>query len=236
MACIEGLSKTGHRNPANKKGELMNLNLSSSRCLSVYRVCLAIATMFLCFGSAATAEQKVFDLDAAKTTVSFTLGDVLHTVHGTFHLKRGNIRFDDSTGQASGELVVDATSGDSGSKARDSKMNKEILESQKFPEIIFTPQRFKGVLARSGKSHLEVDGQFNIHGEGHPMTLAIDADFGSDATANTSFDVPYVKWGMKNPSTFILRVNDKVQISIHAVARVTNAQKSATTSQTAASR
>ncbi len=158
-----------------------------------------------------------------QTKVLFTLGDVLHTVHGTFRLKRGTIHLDDATGQASGELVVDATSGDSGSHGRDSKMHKEILESQKFPEIIFTPQRFKGTLTPTGKSHLDVDGQFTIHGEAHPMTLAIEADFGNGATADTSFDVPYVKWGMKNPSTFILRVSDKVNIDIHAVARATNA-------------
>jgi len=129
---------------------------------------------------------------------------------------------------------VDATSGDSGSKARDGKMHKEILESQKFPEIIFTPQKFKGTLAAAGKSHLDVDGQFTIHGEAHPMTLAIEADFGNGAKADTAFDVPYVKWGMKNPSTFILRVNDKVQISIHAVARafVANQAKPAVQSGT----
>jgi hypothetical protein len=33
------------------------------------------------------------------------------------------------------------------------------------------------------------------------------------------FDVPYVKWGMKNPSHLILRVNDKVEIAIHTVVR-----------------
>jgi polyisoprenoid-binding protein YceI len=183
-----------------------------------------------------SAEQKTFELDPAQTTVSFTLGDVLHTVHGTFKLKRGKITFDDATGQASGELVVDATSGDSGSKARDGKMHKEILESQKFPEVIFTPQKFKGTLTPSGRSHLDVDGQFTIHGEAHPMTLAIEADFGNGAQADTSFDVPYVKWGMKNPSTFILRVNDKVQISIHAVARAANAAVRTPSTQTAASK
>ena len=198
-------------------------------------LCAALVVMVLA-QVPANAEQKTFELDPAQTTVSFTLGDVLHTVHGTFKLKRGNIRFDDATGLASGELVVDATSGDSGSKARDGKMHKEILESQKFPEIIFTPQRFKGTLTPSGKSHLDVDGQFTIHGEAHPMTLGIDADFGSGTTADTSFDVPYVKWGMKNPSTFILRVNDKVQISIHAVARTTNAGVRKSTTQTATSR
>jgi polyisoprenoid-binding protein YceI len=183
-----------------------------------WTMCVALIIMVLS-RVPAVAEQKTFELDPGQTTVSFTLGDVLHTVHGTFKLKRGSIHFDDATGQASGELVVDATSGDSGSHARDSKMHKEILESQKFPEIIFTPQKFHGTLAATGKSHLDVDGQFTIHGASHPMSLAIDADFGDGARADTAFDVPYVKWGMKNPSTFILRVNDKVQISIHAVAR-----------------
>ncbi len=201
----------------------MNLNLLISRWLSAHRLFLTLVTVLLCCVPAARAEQKTFELDPVQTKVLFTLGDVLHTVHGTFRLKRGTIHLDDATGQASGELVVDATSGDSGSHGRDSKMHKEILESQKFPEIIFTPQRFKGTLTPTGKSHLDVDGQFTIHGEAHPMTLAIEADFGNGATADTSFDVPYVKWGMKNPSTFILRVSDKVNIDIHAVARATNA-------------
>ena len=178
----------------------------------------------LCFGPVAFAEQKTFELDPGQTKVAFTLGDVLHTVHGTFRLKRGTISLDDANGQAGGELVVDATSGDSGSHARDSKMHKEILESQKYPEIIFTPQHFKGPLAAAGKSHLEIEGQFTIHGQAHPVTLAVDIELGgSGAAADTSLDVPYVKWGMKNPSTFILRVNEKVEISIHAVARVVSA-------------
>lgn len=193
---------------------------------------VATAAMILFCGRAAVAEQKTFELDPAQTKVSFTLGDVLHTVHGTFQLKRGIIHFDDATGLATGQLVVDAASGDSGSHARDKKMHKEILESEKFPDIIFTPQSFKGRLANTGKSHLDVDGQFTIHGQAHPMTMAIDADFGNAAVADTTFDVPYVKWGMKNPSTFILRVNDKVQINIHAVAHLTNTGVAQPASQT----
>ncbi|MFI5103739.1 MAG: hypothetical protein ACHP79_02340, partial [Terriglobales bacterium] len=59
-------------------------------------------------GPVAFAEQKTFELDPAQTKVAFTLGDVLHTVHGTFRLKRGTISLDDANGQAGGELVVDA--------------------------------------------------------------------------------------------------------------------------------
>jgi polyisoprenoid-binding protein YceI len=200
------------------ESEPMTIKTLNARCS-----CVALLAMLLLCGKIAVAEQRSFELDPAQTKVSFTLGDVLHTVHGTFRLKRGTISFDEVTGQATGELVVDATSGDSGNHARDSKMHKDILQSQKFPEIIFTPQRFKGTFAKTGRSHLDVEGEFTIHGESHPMTLAVELDSGNSTIADTSFDVPYVKWGMKNPSTFFLRVSDKVQISIHAVARMTNA-------------
>ena len=35
--------------------------------------------------------------------------------------------------------------------------------------------------------------------------------------------LPYVKWGNKNPGTFILRVRQDVDIDIHAVGRLTPA-------------
>src|SRR3979490_1328108 len=85
------------------------------------------------------AQQKTFTLDPAQTKVNFTVDSTLHTVHGDFHLKRGNIQFDNSSGVAGGELVVDAASGESGSDGRDQKMHKDILESPKYSDIVFTP-------------------------------------------------------------------------------------------------
>jgi hypothetical protein len=41
--------------------------------------------------------------------------------------------------------------------------------------------------------------------------------------ATTRFSVPYVKWGLKNPSTFILRVSDSVDIDIRASGQLTSA-------------
>lgn len=174
------------------------------------------------YASKAEAQDTVVEFDPAQTKVEFTLGDVLHTVHGTFKLKKGLIRFDPSTGVASGALLIDAASGDSGSGARDSRMNKNILESQKFPEIVFTPRQVKGKVAAQGDSQVEVEGTFTLHGGDHPLTLLakVTAKDGQ-MTAATHFVVPYVQWGLKNPSTFILRVSDKVDIDIRAAGHVT---------------
>lgn len=164
------------------------------------------------------ADEALLHFDPAQTQVNFTLGDVLHTVHGTFQLKSGEIRYDSATGKVSGQLVIDATSGNSGSKGRDQRMNKNVLETDRFPEIIFTPDRVTGALAPGGAAQLQVHGMFTIHGVAHEMTLPVDAQMANGGvTANTSFAVPYVKWGMKNPSTFILRVDETVDITIHAI-------------------
>jgi phage host-nuclease inhibitor protein Gam len=41
---------------------------------------------------------------------------------------------------------------------------------------------------------------------------------GSQYIATTHFTTPYVQWGMKNPSNFLLKVEDKVEIDVRAVA------------------
>jgi polyisoprenoid-binding protein YceI len=116
------------------------------------------------------AAESTIELDPARTTVGFTLGDVLHTVHGTFKLKRGSIVFDSSSGKASGEIVVDVASGNSGNGGRDKRMHKEILESARYPDAVFTADRVSGELAPRGASELDVHRAFQIHGASHDMT------------------------------------------------------------------
>jgi len=166
-----------------------------------------------------TGEEIVFDLDPVHTEIQFTLSDVLHTVHGTFQLKSGSVRFDPATGKAAGELIVDVTSGESGSKGRDRRMHKDVLESQRYPEAVFIPDHVAGSIAPEGAAQVEVHGVFKIHGAEHELMLAVQVERkGDQLTATTHFVVPYAKWGMKNPSTFLLRVGDKVEIDIRATA------------------
>jgi polyisoprenoid-binding protein YceI len=164
------------------------------------------------------AQETIVTLDAAQTRIDFTLGATMHTVHGTFKLKSGEIRFDPGTGKASGQIVVDAISGESGNESRDKKMHADYLESQKFAEIVFTPAQVKGALNPHAASQVEVLGTFRLHGSEHDFTLNVTVQPGTDKLeATTKFTIPYVKWGIRNPSTFILRVSDKVDVAIHTI-------------------
>ena len=183
-------------------------------------IVLGLGVMVLLIISAA-AQEQTFQIDPAQSTVKFTLGDVLHTVHGSFALKHGELQVQ-PTGKLSGEIVVDATSGNSGSGMRDRKMNKEVLESARYPEIDFRPDRFDGEVAAQGKSSVMVHGMFSIHGTAREVTVPAQVERDGDHwTANVHFTVPYAKWGMKNPSTLFLKVNDTVEIDLSAAGSVT---------------
>jgi polyisoprenoid-binding protein YceI len=170
----------------------------------------------VCAGALAGADT-VLELNPAKTGIAFTVGSTLHTVHGTFKLKRGSIRFDPETGKAAGEIVIDVPSGASGSGMRDKRMQKEILESQKYPEAVFTPDRMDGHLAVQGQSEVDVHGSLKIHGGDHELTLHFRAEAaGNQYTVSTRFTIPYVQWGMKNPSNILLKVDEKVEMDVKA--------------------
>jgi hypothetical protein len=64
---------------------------------------------------------------------------------------------------------------------------------------------------------LKLHGMFKIHGSDHELTMEVQAKAEPNRmTAEITFDVPYVAWGMKNPSNLILKVGKTVQVAIHA--------------------
>jgi polyisoprenoid-binding protein YceI len=136
-------------------------------------------------------------------------------------LKHGALQLDPPAGKLTGEIVVDAKSGASGSGMRDRKMHREVLESEKYPEISFRPDRLEGTVAVAGKSMVKVHGMFGIHGVEREITVPAEVEMSANHwTANVHFTVPYEKWGMKNPSTLFLRVNDSVEIDLTAAGSV----------------
>jgi polyisoprenoid-binding protein YceI len=155
------------------------------------------------------------NLDVAQSKLHWTLDSTLHTVHGTFNLKRGIVKFDPATGSASGEFIAYATSGESGNDSRDKKMHDEILESARYPEVIFRPTKIEGKVAVPGASEVQLQGKFLLHGSEHDLTVPVHADLTGDHWKGTAkFSVPYIQWGLKSPNTFLLKAAPVVDIEL----------------------
>ena len=162
-----------------------------------------------------TASEIVLGLDPAQSKLHWSLGTTLHTVHGTFTFKNGTLHVDTATGKASGEIVVHATSGDSGNDSRDKKMHNEVLESGRYAEVIFRADRVEGKILPQGIFMVQLRGLFILHGSEHELTVPVQAELAGDHwTGSAKFSVPFIDWGLKNPSNFLLKVNHAVDIEL----------------------
>jgi polyisoprenoid-binding protein YceI len=168
--------------------------------------------------------EIVLGVDAAQSKMGWTLESTFHTVHGSFAFKKGNLRLDTSSGKASGEIVVDATSGNSGNDSRDKKMHKEVLESERYAEVVFRPDRVDGKMTPRGLFTVQVHGLFVLHGSEHELTVPVQAELAGDHwTGSAKFSVPFIDWGLKNPSNFFLKVNHAVNIELELKGSLQNA-------------
>jgi polyisoprenoid-binding protein YceI len=171
-------------------------------------------------------EQFHLHLDPASTEVHFTLKDTLHTVRGSFHLSAGDIVFNARTGEAHGLFSVECGSGASGNDTRDGRMKNELLEAPKFPLATFEPQKVTGFNpapdAANGARKISVAGNMTIHGTSRPMTLEFTvSQSGAATTATTHFIIPYVDWGIKDPSIPFVKVEKQVAMDVVAKGTLT---------------
>lgn len=175
----------------------------------------------LSFAFPLPAEMLTFELDPGATTVRFTFGATLHTVNGSLRTENGTIQVDPSTGSASGWVMLDATSARTGSSRRDHKMHEKVLESRRYPDIVFSLERISGGLQRAGRSEVQLHGTLEMHGTRRPVALpATILAEGNRVRANAVLTIPYLEWGMKDPSFFVLRVAKEVRVVIRATGRL----------------
>jgi polyisoprenoid-binding protein YceI len=216
---------------------------SRSPALATARSYWIVILVTLTFATAARAQQQpgaiAVDLNPTTTAIHWTLNTTVHTVHGIFRLKSGTFRVDPATGQASGQIVIDATSAESGDGARDKVLHKDVLQSARYPEITFRPIRIgtegKGIKTDSkgestidliGASTVTVEGLLNLRGEDHPIQLLVTLGppgtepQGTELHLTTHFKVPYVAWGLKDPSMFLFRADKEVALDVDLAAPV----------------
>lgn len=175
------------------------------------------ALLLLALGATAplAAAERTLRLDPAATAIRFRVQARAHQVVGTMPLVSGELRFDDATGAASGEIVMDPARAVTGIGKRDRTMRAMVFEVERYPLVVFRPREVVGAVPEQGEGEVRLEGTLAIHGGEHTLSLPVTVQ--ADATAiraTTTFEVPYVAWGMTNPGNAMLRVADTVEVRI----------------------
>jgi polyisoprenoid-binding protein YceI len=219
-----GLSREG--SALRKKSVAMSMRLRQGifnrRSYVLFTLCAALLWAAAPVAAAQQSEQLHLHLDPAQTEIHFTLKDTLHTVHGTFRLSSGEIFFNPQLGAAHGLISVDTVSGASGNDTRDGRMKKEFLETPKFTVASFEPLSVTGFNPALENQKITFNGNLTLHGTAHALTLNFEIGRAGQAiTATTHFPIPYVAWGIKDPSNFAIKVDKEVSMDIIAKGSLT---------------
>jgi len=191
--------------------------------MKVFALLLVVSLPLFFASSSAVAQHQTLTIIPESSEVRFTLGGTGHEVHGLFHVQSGTISFDRTASQISGSVVVAAGSGKTGNDSRDKKMMDEVLDAPHFAYVAFTPKSYQGTIAPNGDSTIQITGTFTLHGTPHELTVPMQVHIdGANCTAKTQFVIPYVKWGLKDPSVFILKVAKEVDINLTLVGHISN--------------
>ena len=183
-------------------------------------VFLALAVML---APTADAQHQTFAVNPDASEIKMTLNTTHEVVNGTFYIQSGSIEFDRSNPKMSGTVVVLAGSGKTGNDSRDKKMNKDILKVDQYTTISFAPKSYTGTIAPRGDSTIQVSGVFTLLGNPHNLTIPMQIHMdGSKATTRAQFVVPYVQWGLKNPSFMFWKAENEVAIDLNLVGQVSN--------------
>jgi polyisoprenoid-binding protein YceI len=186
-----------------------------------YRIAAVCLLLALAPAASALAQVLTFDLDPQATQVTFGFGATLHSVRGTIQVPAGKIQLDLGTGKASGEILLDLASASTGNSRRDKKMREQILETGQYPQAVYHVERVDGELNRGGRSELQLHGTLDFHGASHAVDLpAVAIAKGDLVSATGVLTIPYIQWGLRDPSFFILRVEKEVKVQVHAVGKV----------------
>ena len=185
--------------------------------LSVRLALLACTFPFAAHAQSA-AKNVSMHFDPAATVIHFTVKSLLHDARGSFKLKGGVLAVDPTSGLAQGEVLIDATTGTTGNQGTDARLQKEVLESGRYPSIFFHAEHLEGHLPESdGAADVTAVGTFNIHGVDHAEQIRMHVvRSGSAFTATGQFTIPYVAWGMKDPSTGMIHYAKQAIVNIDA--------------------
>jgi polyisoprenoid-binding protein YceI len=181
----------------------------------------ALFALAMLLAPVALAQDQTFVVNADGSEVKMTLKTTNELVNGTFHVQSGVIDFDPGAAKIGGSVVVAAGTGKTGNDSRDRKMNKDILNVQQYTTITFSPKSYTGTIAPDGDSRIQVTGVFTLLGTPHDLTIPMQIHRGgANCTMKAHFVVPYVQWGLKDPSFMVWKAEKQVDVDLNLAGHV----------------
>lgn len=101
-------------------------------------------------------------------------------------------------------------------------MNEEVLETSRYPEIVYESKKIAASNAGDGRFSVKLAGELQMHGVTSSQSLALQAVFiGGTLRAHGEFTVRLSTYGIKPPSAIggTLKVKDELKCSFDVLAR-----------------
>lgn len=169
-----------------------------------------LALALAAFGAAAL-ETPVhplhYKVEVAGSSVRWELPASFEPIKGIVPLFHGSIEANPLSGGAwdvRARIVVPAAAMRTGNRRRDRTLREKVLETGRYPEIVFELRKFTGDLSRfrPGETFpVQVVGDLTVHGKTEAVQLPVDVSVFPTAVVLTgSFPVHWKAYGLQDPS------------------------------------
>jgi len=156
------------------------------------------------------------------SSVVFTSKAPMESFDGKTDEITGSITIDtdDFSGPLTMQMVVDLASLDTGIGMRNTHMRENHLETEEFPEAVFTGhsivQTSAPNLAPGQPVELMVRGLFNLHGVEREMDIPATVTLAADGslTVDAAFEVKLSDHEIKRPKFLVMKLADEQQVKV----------------------
>src|SRR5262249_62198659 len=109
-------------------------------------------------------------------------------------------------------VAVKAAAMVTGNASRDRNMREKVLETDRFPEVVFEARRIRADLSRfkpGERFTAEVEGDLTVHGKPAPVRVPVDVSVTADSMLLQGFfTLSWKQYGLNDPSFGIVTVRD----------------------------
>jgi hypothetical protein len=189
------------------------------------KIQIAAIVALALFGAPARAEEGParplrYRIEVAGSSVRWELPVSFRPIMGIVPLFHGFVEavpLSSGAWDVRSRIVVPAASMRTGSRLRDRTLREKVLETDRFPEIVFELRRFTGDLSRfrPGEAFsVQVAGDLTVHGKTAPVQLPVDVSvFPGAVFLRGSFPVHWKSYGLQDPSfPVVARVKEPMQV------------------------